>query len=256
MNNSSPVTLFKRCSKCGESKQPTDFGVDRSRHDGLTPCCKICRRADAKARYDAADPDARRLRTAQRYQQNREVLAEKREERRPEVRAAARRRYAEQMTDPDKRAAYNEYHRNYRASHRGRIREISSAHHKKTAAENPEQIVEKSRRRHDRERLAGKVTPEVKSAVFAAYGPLCYLYGSPADVVDHDQPLAAGGSTTIENLRPACFPCNARKGSIWPFDEDELRARILSEYDAVESTEAPSKRYRPRSESTPQEATR
>ncbi len=36
---------FKRCTKCGETKQTTEFHKDASKGDGLHGLCKICLRA-------------------------------------------------------------------------------------------------------------------------------------------------------------------------------------------------------------------
>jgi 5-methylcytosine-specific restriction endonuclease McrA len=36
---------------------------------------------------------------------------------------------------------------------------------------------------------------------------------------DHVQPLSRGGAHVIDNLKPACRPCNTKKNAIWPFTE-------------------------------------
>jgi len=43
---------------------------------------------------------------------------------------------------------------------------------------------------------------------------------------DHRIPLARGGTSTIDNIAPACARCNARKHLM---TEDEFRARPASE---------------------------
>ena len=45
------------------------------------------------------------------------------------------------------------------------------------------------------------------------YGKRCYLCGEIADTIDHVIPISRGGTNDIENLRPACYDCNMRKGS-------------------------------------------
>lgn len=45
----------------------------------------------------------------------------------------------------------------------------------------------------------------------------CWMCGGTADTIDHVKPLAAGGAHALCNLRPACSPCNVRKGATWPF---------------------------------------
>lgn len=46
-----------------------------------------------------------------------------------------------------------------------------------------------------------------------AANPTCAYCGRPATEVDHIVPVAAGGTTTIHNLAPACRACNRRKGA-------------------------------------------
>ena len=54
------------------------------------------------------------------------------------------------------------------------------------------------------------------------YGGLCWICRTePADTIDHVKPLRRGGSNWPANLRPACRPCNSRKGARWPFELGE-----------------------------------
>jgi len=44
--------------------------------------------------------------------------------------------------------------------------------------------------------------------------PVCALCGrAAASTLDHIVPLHAGGTNALENLRPACAPCNIRRGN-------------------------------------------
>lgn len=43
----------------------------------------------------------------------------------------------------------------------------------------------------------------------------CWMCGAEATAVDHVKPVAKGGGHLLANLRPACQPCNSRKGSSW-----------------------------------------
>ncbi|MCC6641782.1 MAG: HNH endonuclease [Deltaproteobacteria bacterium] len=228
--NGNSVTSLKRCSACGAPQDFSNFGADRSRPDGLNPVCKDCRREKNRQAY-AANPERQKAASARYAERNRELLLARRREHGDEIRESARAAYAARMEDPAKRSAHNAYHRRYRAEHRERIRQISAKNHEKAQAEKPEQIERKRHRRRDRERRAGFVTRKLKFEVFERYGPHCYLCGGTATSTDHYRPLAAGGATDVENLRPVCKPCNSRKGSAWPFDEGELRARILAEYE-------------------------
>ncbi|MFF3992454.1 HNH endonuclease signature motif containing protein [Streptomyces cyaneofuscatus] len=49
---------------------------------------------------------------------------------------------------------------------------------------------------------------KARAAILAAT-PLCAIcYSRPATTADHIVPLSRGGTNDIQNLRPACGPCN------------------------------------------------
>jgi 5-methylcytosine-specific restriction enzyme A len=54
-------------------------------------------------------------------------------------------------------------------------------------------------------------------ALVLAGSPPCALRthcdGAPATTADHVVPVAAGGTNTLSNLRPACLSCNAARGA-------------------------------------------
>ena len=41
----------------------------------------------------------------------------------------------------------------------------------------------------------------------------------------------------MDNLRPACSPCNSRKGSLWPFTDD-LKNKIAAEVRALRASQS------------------
>jgi 5-methylcytosine-specific restriction endonuclease McrA len=131
---------------------------------------------------------------------------------------------------------FNEYYRAYRAAHRDRVNEIGAEYHERLKVKNPARLDAKRRRRRERERAAGTLSAAEKRAIWDAYDGRCYLCHNDAEQYDHVQPLAAGGRSTIDNVRPICAGCNARKGDDWPIDFDELRARIYAEYRREEET--------------------
>lgn len=236
MDNECYVTGLKACAKCGQPKPIGDFGISRSRPDGRNPMCRSCRSDYNRAAYKA-DPTPQKQRVTKWRERHPDYAEQYREQNLEAIRERAKVAYTRAMTEGDNRDAYNEYHRAYRAANRDRVREISRRNYKKTKVENPDQLNDKRQKRRQRERQAGWVTRQVKVAVFAHYGPACYLCNRDATEVDHYQPLAAGGRTELVNLRPVCASCNARKGMVWPFDEAELRARILAEYAADRPSE-------------------
>ena len=78
------------------------------------------------------------------------------------------------------------------------------------------------------------------SRLFDEYGQKCWICETTLNretlVWDHVQPLAKGGSHTVDNLRPACSPCNIRKSAIWPFP-DEIKTRIANEVRSLQNPE-------------------
>lgn len=60
----------------------------------------------------------------------------------------------------------------------------------------------------------------VLSRAYLDAHPRCASCGAPATVVDHRQPLRAGGSHDPANLQPLCAPChNAKTARETPRDE-------------------------------------
>lgn len=62
------------------------------------------------------------------------------------------------------------------------------------------------------------ITAAVRDAVMERYGWLCHLCQQPIEHpselhIDHLVPWAQGGTTTVENLRPAHAACNLAKGA-------------------------------------------
>ncbi|MEK6226560.1 MAG: HNH endonuclease signature motif containing protein [Chloroflexota bacterium] len=55
----------------------------------------------------------------------------------------------------------------------------------------------------------------------------CAYCGERAPLeIDHRVPLARGGTDSIDNILPACGPCNRRKHAM---SEEEFRARLAAE---------------------------
>lgn len=86
------------------------------------------------------------------------------------------------------------------------------------ARKNPEAALHLRRiarwRRRSRERSApGYASREQIEARWDYYGNRCWICREPATGNDHVIPLALGGSNWPANIRPACGPCNARKGA-------------------------------------------
>lgn len=58
---------------------------------------------------------------------------------------------------------------------------------------------------------------QLKKRVYKRYGRKCYLCRvNPGVTMDHRIPVALGGKTDVENLRPCCRACNAWKKDAHP----------------------------------------
>lgn len=66
---------LKRCSKCHEIKQRTEFSANAKEPDGLRAHCRSCAGEDWKAHYNA-DPEKHRQRTKEYYQEHKEARLE------------------------------------------------------------------------------------------------------------------------------------------------------------------------------------
>jgi len=79
------------------------------------------------------------------------------------------------------------------------------------------------KKRKERLRNGPGVTMAQYRELKRAYGGLCAYCGArEADTFDHVIPLSRGGEHSINNVLPACRPCNERKHASTP---DEWRAR-------------------------------
>jgi 5-methylcytosine-specific restriction endonuclease McrA len=59
--------------------------------------------------------------------------------------------------------------------------------------------------------LIGEFTEAEAQARWNEYQGCCAYCGAPAQELDHMVPVSAGGSNTIDNVVPACRPCNRSK---------------------------------------------
>lgn len=68
------------------------------------------------------------------------------------------------------------------------------------------------RHNHLRKNALGSYSKKEAESLFDRFNGLCaYCKTAKATSIDHVVPLTKGGSNFIENLLPACIPCNSRK---------------------------------------------
>jgi 5-methylcytosine-specific restriction endonuclease McrA len=189
---------LKRCSKCGERKDPSkDFGKHPKARDGLQTACKDCyaeyqagRRADpAKKAIDAA---TKKRSTAKKPEHYNKIHNTARQARRADP--VKRRRELDQektWKDAARIAQYN---------HARRARKLNAL-------------------------VNGPLPPGTYAAVLVSGA--CVYCDAEARTVDHIVPLARGGYEIEDNLVPCCASCNSRKG-----------AKLLTEWDQARVSHA------------------
>ncbi len=239
---------MKCCSDCGEDIQARDIRarlctacakrrrLDRARarrkhRTGPRTCrycstplppenrlkCNSCQAAHAKAQRKArywAAPEAARSATKAWAQANPAKA------RAAEVAKLPRRR-ARRAADPTLRAGLvakcAEWYRGKASD--PIFRAANSRRACRWSKDNPQKKAVQSARRRARERSApGSFTAAEWQERLDLFGGLCAYCDRPATQIDHVIPLARGGTNYIDNLAPACQPCNASKGDRMPLE--------------------------------------
>lgn len=169
------LSLFKACSKCGQSKAVTQFKWRGNRFDSW---CKQCYR-DNSNQFNKDNADLHRHQSNQYYLNHR----------------------GERM----------DYQRQYTKEHPDQHARWARSWRKR----NPEALrVAQHRRRAIKSQSQGTFTIEQFREMCARYGNVCLKCKQPKTLTpDHVIPLSKGGSNSIENIQPLCRSCNQSKGT-------------------------------------------
>lgn len=202
---------MKSCSKCGEERSLDQFHNRTLSIDGKTASCKNCTNSRIRANY-AKDPETKKAKTRAYHLEHSEwskvALANWHQKNKQKRLEKVKHRIA---TEPE----FAQYRRQLVAEH------------------------ERNRRALKANTQVNKITIEDYSQIFTEYSHKCWICESTLDertvVWDHVRPLARGGTHTVDNLRPACNPCNIRKNALYPFT-DEMKTRIATEVRNLQNT--------------------
>lgn len=146
------------------------------------------------AEYRAANSEKRRAQKAEWYLANRD-----------RVRARVKSHAAVN------KARILAYQAEYYAAHTDKVKATVAAY--RAANPDKKQFLE-NRRRARKAGNGGSHTLAERKEKFARLGNACYYCGRSGRLtVDHDIPLARGGTDAIENILPACRSCNSRKNA-------------------------------------------
>lgn len=208
----------RTCRYCGVEQPITEFNFSDKANGIRHWRCRKCFSEYNRQRYAEKGDHIRA--TVKAYQDaNGELISERRKEAYwSDIETSrARSRANSAIQNPKRREAKQEWARQDRAKDPEKWREKG----RRDYAKNPEAYREKSRRYRARKWNAyveGAVTAELLEAEWAEWDGDCWMCGRWACEWDHLQPVAGGGLHVMENLRPACRNCNARKSDKWPFD--------------------------------------
>lgn len=174
----------KHCKYCDQTLPVEMFDMRRASKDGLSFKCKPCAREYNRQRY---------VEISDRFKARATAWAAANPERRREIRLASAERHRE-----EKRLKARAYARRVRCENPEYARAVGRYHAKLR-----------------RERLLGVEGVASQGEIAALLdraGGLCVYCAQPASLtLDHFEPVASGGSGSIENLIPCCKPCNSSK---------------------------------------------
>ena len=196
------VVAVKTCRKCGIEKPLEGFQKNRVRKDGLENYCRECNNARIREEY-AKNPKKKIAKTREYHLANLEWSKKYQQKWHVENRDRRYEKVKERLaTDPE----FVEYRR-----------EVQSRS-------------ERERRAKKAQSTTTKVTKKDYAELLFKYNNKCWICEVELTTVfwDHVHPLAKGGPHNVDNLRPACNPCNARKNATWPFT-DKMKEEIATE---------------------------
>ncbi|MEU2002008.1 HNH endonuclease signature motif containing protein [Rhodococcus sp. NPDC019627] len=212
---------MKTCNRCKQEKPFEEFGKLTHAPDGLQYTCRGCRRSRQRAYY-AANREAFAAKGKVRYQENKEkILAVNkvwRDANPDKCREYSRRHYEENKDSIlDYQRRWADANRDKRRLYVKRYDEKHRAQHRAYMAVRNGQIT------HSR---VAKISPERIASRMTYFGNKCWMCGGPFEHVDHVKPISKGGPHMLSNIRPACAPCNIKKGAKWPYETRSQNHRL------------------------------
>lgn len=215
--------MAKRCTRCNQWKDSSEFYKDRSKLDGLKSHCKTCH--EAYKRSYRATPAARLLEERLNYVRRFSVNALPA----PDSMAALYRAWRERNA-ARRQAHLRAHNRKWHAEHRGESRRWARDNREAVRASAQEQRAARA------EAAINTLSPGEWQWLLEKYEFRCAYCGQAGEGLtpDHVIPLSRGGNNSLSNIVPACGPCNYHKGARTP---DEAGLSFAVQVDALRSLE-------------------
>lgn len=196
--------MFKKCVKCQETKDESNFNLDRLRPDGLFPYCKKCRSTSKKPVPSAGHKVCTRCKTEKPIDQ-----FGKHARRKDGLNSWCKK--CGKLASEDRRDKFpDKVKESRRLSKQGR-KEVSQ----KWSRDNLDRgRWYAHRHRTKKSQNGGEYTIDEWQALCDHYGNKCLACGRQEPLTaDHVIPVSKGGRNDISNIQPLCKSCNSSKGT-------------------------------------------
>jgi len=197
----------RACTKCGVSKQLSEFFKDSKSKQGLRSSCKDCDKARGRAHYEANRE--KRLAWQKEYylanQENAVIYARQWRRDNPEKTRGYHAAYKEKYPEKE-RIRHFEKSLNYRKKYPERVRDAC----RKWGKNNREKVALINQRR----RAKTSEFVVLEKDIASIYSRPCVRCNKTSNItLDHIIPLSRGGAHSVGNFQPLCKSCNSSKGA-------------------------------------------
>jgi 5-methylcytosine-specific restriction endonuclease McrA len=213
--------MAKRCTRCNQWKDSSEFYKDKSKLDGLKSHCKTCH--ETYKRSYRATPAARLLQERREYVRRFCVVAIVA----PDSTAALFQAWRDRNIA--RRKAHLRAHlKKWHAQHRNESRRWARDNRELIRTSAQEQRAARA------EAAINTLSPPEWQWLLEQFEFRCAYCGQQGDGLtpDHVIPLSRGGNNSLSNIVPACGPCNIRKGARTP---EEAGLSFAVPFDRLES---------------------
>lgn len=210
----------KRCPRCGEYKDRSEFGKNSHQWDGLQSYCRPCNlvyKREVTKKWKLNNPEKNRE-LKNRYRRNRRGrLRQEREVARQELRTQ---KENQRQLDKEKRLLDKESRRIVREEKRKKrfaefIENYVPTEESRAREREWNRLRMKARRAMQRTN-GGKISTTEWKIICEHFGNVCVCCGLPEKrykelSMDHIVPVIRGGTSDWTNIQPLCFSCNSKK---------------------------------------------